>query len=203
VRARVLDASALDEAAALLLAGDVVAVPTDTVYGLAARADDDGAVASLFAAKARPTSVPIAVLAASSADARALARRWPPEAEALSTAFWPGPLTVVVEAERGLAARLGASRAAGLRVPDDRLCRALLTRTGPLAVTSANRHGAAPATSATAVLDALGEGVAAVLDGGVRDGTVSTVVDVTGSEPVVVREGAVSADAVRAALSRG
>ena len=200
---RVLPASAasLAAAAALLADGAVVAVPTDTVYGLAARLDDDAALGRLFAAKRRPATAPIAVLCATTAGARGVATQWPPSAARLARRFWPGPLTMVLAAPPALAARLGATGGVGVRVPDDAVCRALLEVTGPLAVTSANRHGGVPATTSEAVVASLGDDVAAVLDGGVRDGVVSTVVDLTGPAPLVLREGAVPASAVLAALS--
>lgn len=183
--------SSIDEAVELLSLGSVVAIPTDTVYGLAARLDDDAPVARLFAAKRRPASLPVAVLCASAEEAAALAAAWPKSAAALARRYWPGPLTLVVAAPRALAARLGSARGVGVRVPDDALCRALLERTGPLAVTSANPHGVAPATTAAGVA-AVAEGVAAVFDGGTRDGAVSTVVDLTGATPLLVREGALA-----------
>jgi tRNA threonylcarbamoyl adenosine modification protein (Sua5/YciO/YrdC/YwlC family) len=202
VTVRLLGTDELETAVALLDAGGVVALPTDTVYGLAARIDDAAAVGRLFAAKGRPASVPIAVLCATVADARGLASSWPAPAAALA-AFWPGPLTLVVPCDQALATRLGAPRGVGVRVPDDPTCRALLAVTGPLAVTSANQHGDAPATSAAAVVARFADGsVAAVLDGGTRDGVVSTVVDLTGQELAVVREGALDPATLRAALSQ-
>jgi tRNA threonylcarbamoyl adenosine modification protein (Sua5/YciO/YrdC/YwlC family) len=200
----VLDAStaSLEAAAALLAAGQVVGVPTDTVYGLAAHLDDDAAVERLFACKRRPSSVPIAVLCATTADAVGVAATWPRGADRLAERFWPGPLTIVVDAPPALATRLGATSGVGVRVPDDVLCRSLLARTGPLAVTSANLHGAPPATTAADALG-IGTGIAAVLDGGTREGAVSTVVDVTADPPVVVREGAIPGPDVLWVLSGG
>jgi len=198
VSVRVLGADQLGGVVALLAAGRVVAIPTDTVYGLASQLDAP-AVDRLFAAKRRPASMPVAVLCASADDARRIAAQWPPAAERLATRYWPGPLTVVVGADRVLAALLGSAHSVGLRVPDDALCRELLERVGPLAVTSANRHGEAPATTPGAVVAAFGaEDVEAVLDGGERDGEVSTVVDLTANAPSVVRHGALDADAVLA-----
>jgi L-threonylcarbamoyladenylate synthase len=194
--------ASLDRAAELLAAGAVVAVPTDTVYGLAVRLGDAAAIGALLAVKHRPASLPIAVLCATTADAVGLATTWSAGAGRLAARYWPGPLTLVVGADPALAASLGAARGVGVRVPDDAICRALLARTGPLAVTSANRHGAPPATTAAAAL-ALGAGVAAVLDGGSRRGEVSTVVDLTAPSPVLVREGALAARDVLAAFSEG
>jgi L-threonylcarbamoyladenylate synthase len=199
VRVLALSSESLAEAVALLGAGEVVAIPTDTVYGLAARLDDDVAIAGLFRAKDRPATLPVAVLCATTADAIGVAATWPAAAEQLAQRFWPGPLTVVVAADHELAARLGANGAVGVRVPRDPTCHELLAATGPLAVTSANRHGEDPATTAADVAAAL-NGVTVVLDGGRRDGAVSTVVDLTGAEPCVVREGAIPSRDVLAVL---
>jgi L-threonylcarbamoyladenylate synthase len=199
---RVLSASpaSLEAAAALLAAGEVVAVPTDTVYGLAAAIGDEPAIHRLFSAKHRPTSLPIAVLCATTADVRGLVTAWPTSAARLARRYWPGPLTLVVDAAPALATRLGAAHGVGVRIPDDTCCRALLGLTGPLAVTSANLHGHRPATTAAAA-SALGDPIAAVLDDGVREGEVSTVVDLTTGSPVVVRDGAIRAADVLAAIS--
>jgi tRNA threonylcarbamoyl adenosine modification protein (Sua5/YciO/YrdC/YwlC family) len=201
---RVLTPDELDLAVELLAGGSVLAVPTDTVYGLAAVVGDRAAVGRLSALKRRPAELPIAVLCASVDEARDLSSSWPPGAAALSAALWPGPLTLVVPATSDLASRLGSTSSVGVRVPDDAICRALLERTGPLAVTSANLHGAPPATTAAGVL-ALFEGtdLVGVLDAGARDGEVSSVVDVTGVMPEIVREGALSRDALLALLTPG
>lgn len=200
---RVLDDPdrALDDAVACLLDGLVVAIPTDTVYGLAARLED-GAVRRLFAAKHRPSTAPVAVLCASRTEAAGMSSAWSTDAATLAERYWPGPLTLVVAAEPALVGRLGGGGGVGLRVPDDALCTALLARSGPLAVTSANVHGEPPATCAADVLG-LGGGVAAVLDGGTRDGAVSTVLDLTGVEPRVLREGAIPSSELLALLSGG
>lgn len=190
---RVLSVGELDEAAALLAGGAVVGIPTDTVYGLAANPVDDAAVAALFAAKRRPGAVPVAVLCASESQARTLATSWPPSAARLAARFWPGPLTLVVDAPAATAVRLGSARGLGLRVPADEVCRSLLGRTGPLAVTSANLHGDLPAATALELAAALGDEVAAVVDAGRRGGAVSTVVDLTSSVAAVLREAALSA----------
>lgn len=196
--ARVLSVADLDVAARLLSDGAIVGIPTDTVYGIAARCDSDAAVAALFDAKRRPDAVPIAVLCATADEAVGIAVRWPRAAAVLAAAHWPGPLTVVVDADAALAARIGAAGTVGLRVPDDEACLGLLSMTGPLAVSSANLHGEPPATSARAVVATFGDAIAAVVDAGERSGTVSTVVDVTGAHTVVVREGSISAATVRA-----
>jgi tRNA threonylcarbamoyl adenosine modification protein (Sua5/YciO/YrdC/YwlC family) len=198
---RVLSVDELDAAVELLSLGAVVAVPTDTVYGLAAWLADDDAVARLALLKHRPASVPIAVLCATVQDAKELAAAWPAGAVVLADRFWPGALTIVVPVERALARRVGAERGVGLRVPADDTCRALLARTGPLAVTSANLHGEAPVSTALGVQRAFrDEQLTAVLDDGPRTGTVSTVVDLAGDPPAVLREGAIATIDVLAAL---
>ncbi len=193
---RTLSVDELAVAAELLAAGRIVAIPTDTVYGLASRPDDDDAVAALFAAKRRPGVVPVAVLCASEAQARGLATQWPASAARLAVRFWPGPLTLVVDAPAASTKRLGAAHGIGLRVPNDDVCRALLRLTGPLAVTSANVHGDEPATTAKEVAQSFGDEVAAVVDAGTRDGAVSSVVDVTSSVAAVLREAALKSEDV-------
>jgi tRNA threonylcarbamoyl adenosine modification protein (Sua5/YciO/YrdC/YwlC family) len=200
----VLGRDELNEAAGLLAAGSLVAIPTDTVYGLAALLADAGAVEALFEVKRRPGTAPIAVLCADVTDATAIAVTWPAPAQRLAARYWPGPLTIVVDADPALTERLGAARGVGLRVPADALCVALLGLTGPLAVTSANLHGASPATCAEDLIATFdGRGVAAVLDGGRRDSGISTVVDLCGQEATVVREGVIAAGEALAVATRG
>lgn len=194
----------LEEAVEALGDGGVVAVPTDTVYGLAARLDRPDAVAAIFALKRRPESVALPVLVADPADLGALGVALGPLGARLAERFWPGALTLVATAPAGLAATVHARAATvGVRVPADPVARDLLARTGPLAVTSANEHGEPPCTSAADVAAVFEgrEGLAGVLDGGVRAAAVSTVVDVTGERPVVVREGSIGAPAIEAALA--
>jgi L-threonylcarbamoyladenylate synthase len=198
----VLGPTELDVAARLLEQGAVVGVPTDTVYGLAAALGDDDAIESLFAAKRRPDSVPIAVLCATQEQAASLSTSWNHAASRLTRRFWPGPLTVVVEASDELTVKLGARRGIGMRVPADLTCLALLGRTGPLAVTSANLHGEPPSTSAAQVAAAFGDSVVrAVVDDGPRDGDVSSVVDLTSGSVVVLREAALALDVLLSSVS--
>jgi L-threonylcarbamoyladenylate synthase len=182
----VADEPDLDGAVAALTAGRVVAVPTDTVYGLAVDPARPGATAALFALKHRPESVDLPVLVADVAQAEALAG---PDglsspARRLAARFWPGALTLVVARRAGLAWELGGTGSTvGLRCPDLPLLRALCRRVGPLAVTSANRHGSPPLTTAAAVRASFSDMVA-VIDGGRCDGVPSTVVEV---DPEAVR----------------
>ena len=193
----------VDEAVEALVAGGVVALPTDTVYGVAASISRPEAVARLFALKQRPTTVALPVVAASPAALHDLVTEWPDGADRLSRALWPGALTIVV----GASARLcevvaSASTRVGFRVPDDPLLVSVLERTGPLALTSANTHGHAPCASAGEVDAAFTDGglLDGVLDAGPRGGTVSTVVEFIGEEWTLRRAGAISAETVRSAV---
>ena len=192
---------ALHAAAAALRRGELVSLPTDTVYGIAAVAADPAAVARLFAAKRRPEGTPIAVLVADSFQVRDLTGPVPDAAEALMDRFWPGGLTVVLRRRPGLTMRLGADDTTiGVRCPAHPIPRRLAAAVGPLATTSANRHGEPTLSDAAAVDAAFGEELALVLDGGPGGDVPSTVVDCTGEEVRILREGAVSADEVAAAL---
>jgi L-threonylcarbamoyladenylate synthase len=191
-----------DEAVRLLREGSVVALPTDTVYGVAASLAHGDAVASLFLLKNRPSGVPLPVLVHALSPIQEIDVEWIERAQRLSEEFWPGPLTIVVPASHELAMMLGGSRdTVGVRVPDDELLLSVLRECGPLAVSSANAHGADPCQSAKEVLRALaGEHLAGVLDGGERRGQVSTVVEVDESSWRLLREGALSADRIAAVL---
>jgi L-threonylcarbamoyladenylate synthase len=189
----------VDEIVTLLQGGGVVGVPTDTVYGLAASLHEPGAMAKLFAAKNRPSDVALPILVDGVAEIERLGVSWFDAARRLSDAFWPGALTIVVPVSHDLATHVGAATdTAGFREPDDDVLRAVLTRSGPLAVSSANRHGATPCTSASLVAATFDESedVAAVLDAGERLGEVSTIVELTGGSWRVLRQGAISAAAI-------
>lgn len=191
------DPAAVDAAVEALRAGAVIALPTDTVYGVAVDLFAEGAIDRLFAAKERPKDVPVPVLVASPEDAAGLvegevdvvARRW-------MERFWPGALTIVLP--RATSARgidLGGDPTTiGLRCPDHRLVRELCRTVGPLATTSANRHRAPTPPDAAGVAAALGDAVALVLDGGRCEGAPSTVVEVAGDEITLHREGRIPFD---------
>jgi len=172
--------------------GEVVAIPTDTVYGLAARADDDNAIAQLAELKGRDPRQPIAVLF----DQVDVIRTKIESADAFDrvSRFWPGALTIIVEARPGaFAPALTPNGAIGIRQPDDILAREVIRRCGGvLAVTSANRHGESPASSAEATAAIFGEELL-ILDGGPRGEVASTVIDLTVEPPRVLREGPVTA----------
>lgn len=185
------------DAAAILLAGGLVAFPTETVYGLGACAGDAAAVGRLFNAKGRPRDNPLIVHVAQPDGAEALGLLAGTAAD-LAARFWPGPLTLILPARDGVPAvvRAGLPTVA-VRCPDHALAQALLTAAGPLAAPSANRSGRPSPTTAQAVLDDLEGRIEAVLDGGpCRLGLESTVVDCSGGAPSILRLGALPAEAL-------
>ena len=183
--------------------GDLVVVPTDTVYGLAADAFNPAAVQRLLDAKGRTRQSPPPVLVPGIPTLDALAAEVPDEVRALVAEFWPGALTLILLAQPSLSWDLGETQGTvALRMPDHPLTRELLSETGPLAVSSANLTGEPAATTATDAERMLGDTVAVYLDGGASGTVPSTIVDATGlSAPEgrlrIVREGAISADEIR------
>ena len=200
-RPSVLPADDLDPVVDLLAAGAVVGLPTDTVYGLAGRLDRD-AVDRVFSAKGRPPGLALPVLIGAREQVGLVASSFPASAEAISSRWWPGPLTIVVTAKRSIGRLVGGDgRTVGIRWPGHPLVEQLCLAVGPLAVTSANRHGEPPCTSAAQVsgLFTVDE-VAAVVDGGDCDGDPSSVVDCARRRPTCVREGAISWPEIEAVL---
>ena len=195
-------ASGLDAAAAAIARGELVLLPTDTVYGVGADAFSPAAVARLLGAKNRGRAMPVPVLIGEASTLAGLTMSVPRPAQQLAEAFWPGGLTLVVEHAPSLAWDLGdAEGTVAVRLPDDDVARDLLRRTGPLAVSSANRSGRPAATTAEEAAAQLGEHAAVVLDGGPRAGSAaSTIVDCTGPVPRVLRVGAVPVERVREVL---
>lgn len=191
-------AAAITAALDALRAGDPVGVPTDTVYGLAADAADAGAIEQLFELKHRPADRSIAVLVAGVAAAAALVEFDAP-ARRLAEHFWPGPLTIVATRTPTAPPHLGTGSTIGVRLPGDDIMRAI-AGPGPLAVTSANLHGGPTPSTAQGVAD-LFPTLGLVVDGGARPGASSTVVDMTGAAPAVLREGPVSLDEISSAVS--
>jgi tRNA threonylcarbamoyl adenosine modification protein (Sua5/YciO/YrdC/YwlC family) len=189
----------LEEAAAAVRSGELVVLPTDTVYGVGADAFLPSAIDALLAAKGRDRSMPVPVLVSSPAMLDALVDQMPAPATALSEKFWPGALTLVVRHTAHLVWDLGDSRGTvAVRMPADELAQDLISRTGPLAVSSANRTGHDAATTAMAARLQLGASVSVYLDGGSSGGSVaSTIIDVTGERPRVLRAGALELAALR------
>lgn len=202
------DPRCLAEAAEALARGELVAFPTETVYGLGARADDDAAVDAIFTAKGRPRGHPLIVHVLDASSARSWAAEWPPEAERLARAFWPGPLTLIVPraASRGAAAAGGQS-SIGLRCPAHPAARALLAEAAArgvpgVAAPSANRFGRVSPTTARHVQDEFGEDLL-ILDGGRCEGGIeSAIVDLTGPQPVARRPGTLDRRRIEAVLGQ-
>ena len=198
-----IDVIDIEEAARLLDEGEVVAVPTDTVYGVAASLSHPSAIATLFALKRRPQSVALPVLVDSVSQIERLGVSWPPLAHRFARELWPGALTIVVDVPETLARRVGsASDTVGFRIPDDQELRSILAKSGPLCVTSANGHGEPPCESALQVQQIFSGDLAlsGVVDGGIRSSTVSTVVRIMGDKFEILRSGAVGPEELRAAL---
>lgn len=198
------DAEGLAAAIEVLRGGGVVAVPTDTVYGIAVALDTAGGIERLFRIKRRPPDKGIAVLL-DSADQTGSIGVIGRAAMALADAFWPGGLTLVVTQRPDVAlpeALTGGAPTIGLRVPAHAAPRALARALGPLPTTSANVSGLPEARDAAEILEQLGDRIDLILDGGpARGGTASTVVDCTGERPVVLREGAVPVARIAAILN--
>lgn len=192
----------LERGGAHLLAGEVVAVPTDTVYGLSVALLVTGSTASLFARKERPGSVAVPVMVADLPGALELCDQTARRAlHIVGEAFWPGPLTLVVARDASCTFDLGGDRSTiGIRVPALEELRELSRLAGPLGVTSANLHGGPPCTTPAQLREVFGSELV-ILDGGECGGEVSSVIDLTGETPVVLREGAVSLEMVRSVLA--
>lgn len=199
--------AAIDQAARQLAAGELVAFPTETVYGLGARAADDAAVAGIYRAKGRPSGHPLIVHVGDAGQVPRFAREVPPVATRLMQAFWPGPLTLILARQPGVAeAAAGGQATIGLRCPSHpvarellRACAALQPPVTGLAAPSANRFGRVSPTTAAHVQAEFGEGLT-VLDGGpCQVGIESAIVDCTRGVPVLLRPGILTAAQIEAA----
>lgn len=185
--------NAITSALQVLLSGGLVAFPTDTVYGVGALAFDEKAIESIYVAKGRPVEKAIPVLIGDREDLTKVADEIPFFAARLIAHFWPGPLTVLVPKKPALPGIISATSTVGVRLPDHEVARVLLRLAGPMAVTSANRSSQPSPTTAQEVLAQLGGRIALILDGGKTPGGIpSTVVDCTGDEIQVLREGTLS-----------
>ncbi|MFK7894492.1 MAG: L-threonylcarbamoyladenylate synthase [Myxococcota bacterium] len=199
------DRAHIRKAAECLAEGGLFGLPTETVYGLAARADDDGAVAGIFEAKGRPADHPLIVHVLDAEDALRFAASLSDAAERLMKAFWPGPLTVIAERRRGVAgAAAGGHATIGLRCPAHPLARAVLEAARDLGVfgvaaPSANRFGRVSPTTAEHVVAEFGPDLL-VLDGGRSEvGIESTIVDCSGEQPALLRPGVLLRSAIESA----
>ncbi len=190
-------------AAELLRAGELVAIPTETVYGLAANALDVDAVERIFAAKGRPHSSPLIVHVADIAMARELASEWPAQAEKLAERFWPGPLTIIVPKGNKVPDIVTAGLpSVALRMPAHPVALAVIRAAGlPLAAPSANRFTRLSPTTAQHVRDALGDAVGFIVDGGACSvGIESTVISLSGPVPRILRPGMISQTQIEEAI---
>jgi L-threonylcarbamoyladenylate synthase len=198
------DHALISRAAAVLRAGGIVAYPTDTFYGLAANPAAAATILQLYRIKGRQVDQAVPLIAADVEQVEACAGKLDRLARTLAERFWPGPLTIVIPAWAGLADALHAGTGTvAIRVPGHPTARALAAACGwPITSTSANRSGDTPPTTAEAVRLALGRDLDAILDGGaLPGGRPSTIVDVTGREPRLVRAGAVPWERVLECLS--
>lgn len=186
-----------------LRAGELVAFPTETVYGLGADACRDDAVRAIYAAKGRPVGNPIIVHVAEVAEGRSLVTHWTNVAEKLAKCFWPGPLTMILPRGERLSPLVSAGRpTVAIRCPKHAVAEALLRAFGgPIAAPSANRSGFTSPTSASHVMAELAGRVPLILDGGTCEvGLESTVVDISGDVPTILRPGAVTLEMLREAI---
>jgi L-threonylcarbamoyladenylate synthase len=202
------DPVAISVAADVVAAGELVAFPTETVYGLGARADDDDAVARIYAAKGRPTGHPLIVHVTDAAAARPFCAAWPDLAQRLVSAFWPGPMTVIVPRAHGVAAASAGGQATiGLRCPSHPVALALLRAAAArgvpgIAAPSANRFGRLSPTQAAHVVAELGTELR-VLDGGdCAVGIESTIIDCSRGRAVLLRPGSLTRGAIEAVLGQ-
>jgi L-threonylcarbamoyladenylate synthase len=193
----------IEQATDAVRRGELVVLPTDTVYGLGTDAFSPEAVGDLLKAKGRGRDMPVPVLVGSPRTLDGIATRLGTAARALVEAFWPGGLTLVAHAQPSLQWDLGDTRGTvAVRMPDHEVALELLARTGPLAVSSANRTGMPAAEDADAAEEMLGDAVEVVLDAGRTPGPVpSTIVDVTGETGRVLRRGGVSLDRLNEVLA--
>jgi L-threonylcarbamoyladenylate synthase len=194
--------AAVEAATLAVRRGELVVLPTDTVYGLGADAFDPAAVRRLLDAKGRGREMPPPVLVSAPTTLDALATEVPTWARSLVTEFWPGPLTLVCKQQPSLQWDLGDTRGTvAVRMPDHAVALEVLERTGPLAVSSANLTGHPPATDADAAETMLGDAVSAIVDAGPTAGeTPSTIIDVTTPKGRLLRRGALSLEAINEVL---
>ena len=182
--------TAVLQAVRSLAQGQPIGIPTDTVYGLAVDPFRPGATDRIFEVKRRPRDVSLPLLVSGIEQALSVSTAVPDLARHLMERYWPGPLTIVIPAAPGLGADLGDDElTVGVRNPDHPVPQALCAASGPLATTSANRHGEPPLTTAEAVAVTFGDAVPVVLDAGICAGSPSTVVDCTGADLKLLREG--------------
>lgn len=198
---QILPATQIQAALEILQTGGIVAFPTDTVYGVGALAFDNAAIESIYTAKDRPIEKAIPILIGDLSDLEKVAEDIPDMALRFAARFWPGPLTCIVPKKQTLPPAVSATSTVAVRIPDHPDARTLLRAAGPMAVTSANLSGQPSPSTALDVYQQLNGRIPLILDGGKTPGGVpSTLVDCTGDQPVVLREGPISLDKLRSLL---
>jgi len=193
----------IQRALEILQAGGLVAFPTDTVYGVGALAFDGKAVESIYRAKDRPIEKAIPILIGDVEDITKVSSEVPLMAKKLAERFWPGPLTIIVPKHVSLPDSISATNMVAVRVPDHVVARSVLRAAGPMAVTSANLSGYPSPSTAEEVFAQLNGRISLILDGGITPGGVpSTLVDCTGTQPIVMREGPISLNQILAVTGK-
>ena len=201
MKTEIIPASEIQIALRILQSGDIVAFPTDTVYGLGALAFNNTAIESIYKAKNRPIEKAIPILIGDLSDFEKVADDIPNMALRFASRFWPGPLTCIVPKKQTLPLAVSATPTVAVRIPDHIDARALLRAAGPMAVTSANISGGQNPSTAQEVYDQLKGRIPLILDGGVTKGGIpSTLVDCTGELPVILREGPITLNELLSAL---
>jgi L-threonylcarbamoyladenylate synthase len=193
MKTEIIPASEIERALEILKNGGLVAFPTDTVYGLGALAFDNETIEGIYKAKDRPLEKAIPILIADVDDLKKVADQIPDMARIFATRFWPGPLTCILPKKPTLPPAVSSTDTVAIRIPDHKDARALLRVAGPMAVTSANISGQQSPVTAQQVYEQLKGRIPLILDGGTTPGGVpSTLVDCTGAQPNILREGPIS-----------
>ena len=201
MKTEIFPAAQIQQALTVLHSGGILAFPTDTVYGLGALAFDNAAIESIYTAKDRPIEKAIPILIGGLSDLDQVAVDIPNMALRFAARFWPGPLTCIVPKKQTLPPAVSATSTVAVRIPNHPNALALLRAAGPMAVTSANISGQPSPSTANEVYAQLKNRIPLILDGGITPGGVpSTLVDCTGNEPVILREGPISLDQLLSAL---
>ncbi len=202
MKTEIIPAEEIRQALNILQNGGIIAFPTDTVYGLGALAFDNAAIESIYTAKNRPIEKAIPILIGDLGDLEKIADDIPNMALRFAARFWPGPLTCIVPKKQILPLAVSATHTVAVRIPDHHNARALLRAAGPMAVTSANISGQASPSTAQEVYDQLNGRIPLILDGGkTKGGIPSTLVDCTGADPIILREGPISLPELMIALT--
>ncbi len=201
MKTEIVPASQLQQALTVLQNGGILAFPTDTVYGLGALAFDNPAIESIYTAKDRPIEKAIPILIGDLSDLDKVAENIPAMAFRFASRFWPGPLTCIVPKKQTLPPAVSATSTVAVRIPNHANALALLRAAGPMAVTSANISGQPSPSTAEEVYAQLNGRIPLILDGGKTPGGIpSTLVDCTGNEPIILREGPIALEQLLSAL---